>query len=218
MFLELPGLGGCVPRTKFSPFRVFGSVGGGVTFGVPSGVSGRSGRYSGIRDQGSNEICNGLITMAVPKKGGLLSSRFECELQESVAVVLGAHVSSVVVVFACAAVGVRPRPAHPCGCVAKAERAYVWCGLHRCRVVICGTGRRCSRSPSLLVLVEVRFPHNCVVLVSGCCGVALWVELCLEALVVVWCVALSAYVVGAVSDGESLPVGHESFQAVGAVV
>ncbi|MQL87347.1 hypothetical protein Taro_019888, partial [Colocasia esculenta] len=27
-----------------------------------------------------------------------------------------------------------------------------------------------------LVLVEVRFPQNCVVLLSGCCGVALWVE------------------------------------------
>ncbi|MQL93779.1 hypothetical protein Taro_026423 [Colocasia esculenta] len=27
-----------------------------------------------------------------------------------------------------------------------------------------------------LVLVEVRFPQNCVVLVSGCCGIALWVE------------------------------------------
>ncbi|MQM16346.1 hypothetical protein Taro_049305 [Colocasia esculenta] len=34
----------------------------------------------------------------------------------------------------------------------------------------------CSRSSSLLVLVEVRFPQNCVVLVSDCCGVALWVE------------------------------------------
>ncbi|MQL91508.1 hypothetical protein Taro_024122, partial [Colocasia esculenta] len=32
--------------------------------------------------------------------------------------------------------------------------------------------------------VEVRFPRNCVVLVSGCCGVALWVEVS-----VVWLVA-----------------------------
>ncbi|MQL71446.1 hypothetical protein Taro_003765 [Colocasia esculenta] len=31
-------------------------------------------------------------------------------------------------------------------------------------------------SSSLLVLVEVRLPQNCVMLVSGCCGVALWVE------------------------------------------
>ncbi|MQL81946.1 hypothetical protein Taro_014413 [Colocasia esculenta] len=29
-----------------------------------------------------------------------------------------------------------------CVCVAKAERACVWCGLHRCRVVVCGTGLR----------------------------------------------------------------------------
>ncbi|MQL97264.1 hypothetical protein Taro_029952, partial [Colocasia esculenta] len=35
---------------------------------------------------------------------------------------------------------------------------------------------RCSRSLSMLVLVEVRFPQNCVMLVSGCCYVALWVE------------------------------------------
>ncbi|MQM21949.1 hypothetical protein Taro_054996, partial [Colocasia esculenta] len=35
---------------------------------------------------------------------------------------------------------------------------------------------KCSWSSSLLVLVEVRFPQNYVVIVSGCCGVALWVE------------------------------------------
>ncbi|MQL86801.1 hypothetical protein Taro_019337 [Colocasia esculenta] len=34
----------------------------------------------------------------------------------------------------------------------------------------------CSRISSLLVLVEVRFPQNCVVLVSGCCGIALWLR------------------------------------------
>ncbi|MQL77538.1 hypothetical protein Taro_009963, partial [Colocasia esculenta] len=45
---------------------------------------------------------------------------------------------------------------------------------------------RCSRSSSLLVLVEVRFPQNCVVLVSGCCGIALWVEVS-----VVWLVAVA---------------------------
>ncbi|MQL95281.1 hypothetical protein Taro_027943 [Colocasia esculenta] len=38
--------------------------------------------------------------------------------------------------------------------------------------------QRCSQSSSLLVLVEVRFPQNCVVLVSGCCCAALWVEDC----------------------------------------
>ncbi|MQM11128.1 hypothetical protein Taro_044033, partial [Colocasia esculenta] len=48
---------------------VFGSMGGGTTFRVSGGGSERSGRYSGIRAQGSNEICNELITMAVLKKG-----------------------------------------------------------------------------------------------------------------------------------------------------
>ncbi|MQL71626.1 hypothetical protein Taro_003933 [Colocasia esculenta] len=59
--------------------------------------SGRSGHCSGIRAQRSNEICIGLITMVVPKKGTstllarpcrvLLGS--ECELQKSVVVVAG---------------------------------------------------------------------------------------------------------------------------------
>ncbi|MQM11300.1 hypothetical protein Taro_044207 [Colocasia esculenta] len=37
--------------------------------GVPGGGSRMSGCYSGIRAQGSKEICNGLITMVVPKIG-----------------------------------------------------------------------------------------------------------------------------------------------------
>ncbi|MQM22731.1 hypothetical protein Taro_055788, partial [Colocasia esculenta] len=41
-------------------------------------------------------------------------------------------------------------------------------------------------SSSLLVLVEVRLPQNCVVLVSGCRGVALWVEVS-----VFWLVAVA---------------------------
>ncbi|MQM21810.1 hypothetical protein Taro_054855 [Colocasia esculenta] len=45
----------------------------------------------------------------------------------------------------------------------------------------------CSRSSSLLVLVEVRLPQNCVVLISGCCGVALWVEVHRLAAVFCWC-------------------------------
>ncbi|MQM03318.1 hypothetical protein Taro_036097 [Colocasia esculenta] len=44
----------------------------------------------------------------------------------------------------------------------------------------------CSWSSSLLVLVEVRLPQNCVVLISGCCGVDLWVEAS-----VVWLVAIA---------------------------
>ncbi|MQL99422.1 hypothetical protein Taro_032146, partial [Colocasia esculenta] len=35
------------------------------------------------------------------------------------------------------------QPARPCVCVAKAERAYVWCGLHQCMAIACGSGRRC---------------------------------------------------------------------------
>ncbi|MQM20960.1 hypothetical protein Taro_053990 [Colocasia esculenta] len=35
---------------------------------------------------------------------------------------------------------------------------------------------RGSQSSSLLVLAEVRFPQNCVVLVSGCCCIALYAE------------------------------------------
>ncbi|MQL82304.1 hypothetical protein Taro_014777 [Colocasia esculenta] len=70
---------------------------------------------------------------------------------------LGARAASVVAIFTHAAVG------------------FVL-GL-RIRVVV-----SCSRSSSLLVLVEVRFPQNCVVLVFGCCGITLWVELVVVAL------------------------------------
>ncbi|MQM18474.1 hypothetical protein Taro_051466 [Colocasia esculenta] len=86
----------------------------------PSRVPGlgprRSGRYSGIRAQGSNEIYNGLITMAVPKKGTstLLAcpcivvsfpAESECELQESVDVVAGCTCFERGCWFAHAAVG-----------------------------------------------------------------------------------------------------------------
>ncbi|MQM19918.1 hypothetical protein Taro_052930 [Colocasia esculenta] len=96
----------------------------------PSGVPGsrRSGCYSGIRAQGSNEICNGLITMVVPKKGtrALLARLCRVALkwafglccrwlsfQQGLSVscrrvlllLLGAHAASVVAVFARDAVG-----------------------------------------------------------------------------------------------------------------
>ncbi|MQL95428.1 hypothetical protein Taro_028097, partial [Colocasia esculenta] len=48
--------------------------------------------------------------------------------------------------------------------------------LSRCFVCRVAPLVECSRSSSLLVLVEVRFPQNCVVLISGCCGIVLWVE------------------------------------------
>ncbi|MQL90552.1 hypothetical protein Taro_023145 [Colocasia esculenta] len=70
---EVQGSSTCGPSTlrmfEVAVVVVFGSVGGGTTFGGPWRGSGRSGSYSGIRAQGSNKICNGLITMAVPKKG-----------------------------------------------------------------------------------------------------------------------------------------------------
>ncbi|MQL76864.1 hypothetical protein Taro_009264 [Colocasia esculenta] len=85
--------------------------------------------------------------------------------------------------------------AFECVCVAKAERACVWCGLHRCRVVVCGTGGRC------LYFVGCPF----VVGLSRCsvCRVASLVEhydTCL------W--LLSAWCWLVVSSGEVLP---ESF-------
>ncbi|MQM18069.1 hypothetical protein Taro_051054, partial [Colocasia esculenta] len=79
--------------------------------GVPGGGSGRSGRYSGIRAQGSNEICNGLITMAVPKKGTNTLLARPCRVavrwlafqkglgvsyRRALLLLLGAHASSVV--------------------------------------------------------------------------------------------------------------------------
>ncbi|MQM20403.1 hypothetical protein Taro_053422 [Colocasia esculenta] len=51
------------------PPTLFRSMGDGATFGGSWRGSRRSGRYNGIRAQGSNEICSELITMAVPKKG-----------------------------------------------------------------------------------------------------------------------------------------------------
>ncbi|MQM13912.1 hypothetical protein Taro_046839 [Colocasia esculenta] len=87
----------------------------------------------------------------------------ECELQESVAAVAGCAcwcvfvgcVFGLVCLFACAPLGVMLCSVDV---FARAKQMLVCC------------------SSSLLVLVEVRFPHIYVVLVSDCCGVALWVE------------------------------------------
>ncbi|MQL70479.1 hypothetical protein Taro_002796, partial [Colocasia esculenta] len=118
--------------------------------GVPGGGFGRSGRYGGIRAQGSNEICNELITMVVLKKGS------ECELQESVAAVAGCACFEHGCWFARAAVGF-------------VVSLCVHVGVsRRLREATCGvtfTGAR-------LWSVE----PNRVVLVSGCCGIALEVK------------------------------------------
>ncbi|MQM17926.1 hypothetical protein Taro_050907 [Colocasia esculenta] len=145
---------------------------------------------------GSKEICNGLITMVVPKKGTRALLARPCRVdvrckqlilccrwlafqqgpsvscRRVLLLILGARASSAVAVFARAAVGVRRRPAHPCGCVAKAERAYMWCGLHRCRVVACGSRRRC---PCLV---------GCSPMVGGvCCVGCVFGLMCLRAVV-----------------------------------
>ncbi|MQL96729.1 hypothetical protein Taro_029407 [Colocasia esculenta] len=105
-----------------------GFVGGGATFRGHWRGSGRSGRYSGIRAQGSNVICNELITMAIPKKGtramlarlcivafrsaigSLLQvasflAESECELQEIVAAVAECACFECGFCFARAAIG-----------------------------------------------------------------------------------------------------------------
>ncbi|MQL95853.1 hypothetical protein Taro_028528 [Colocasia esculenta] len=55
-------------------------------------------------------------------------------------------------------------------CVAKAERACVWCGLHWCRVAACGTGGRC---PCLV---------GCPSVVGVCAVVVVCLALCACAL------------------------------------
>ncbi|MQL95128.1 hypothetical protein Taro_027793 [Colocasia esculenta] len=76
--------------------RVYGSVGGGMTFGGPWRGFGRSGRCSGIRAQGSNEICNGWLAF---QQGPSVSCR------RVLLLLLGARATSVVAVFARATVG-----------------------------------------------------------------------------------------------------------------
>ncbi|MQM11135.1 hypothetical protein Taro_044040 [Colocasia esculenta] len=168
------------------------SVSGGATFGVPGGDPG--GRVVTVvsEPQGSNEICNELITMVASFPAG--SERL---LQESVSAVAG---------HACYKCGhpvhsrfgwVRRQPACPCGCVAKAERSYAWCGLHRCRIVLNVWSRvpvrRCalwsSQSASLLEL------SRCFV-----CRVAPLVERCDTCL---WLLSALCWLV--VSSGEVLP-------------
>ncbi|MQL93745.1 hypothetical protein Taro_026391 [Colocasia esculenta] len=50
--------------------------------------------------------------------------------------------------------------AFECVCVPKAERAYVWCGLHWCKVVFCGTDRGFSRTVLCSFLVAVALPSR----------------------------------------------------------
>ncbi|MQM06270.1 hypothetical protein Taro_039092 [Colocasia esculenta] len=132
---------------------VFGSVGGGTTFGGPWQGFGRSGRYSGIRAQGSNEICNGLITMAVPKKGS------ECGLQECVAAVDGCACFERCCWFAHAAfgfvVGLRVRVGVE---VHRLAAVFWWCFLELFVVVLVRgflpSGTVAVLNGALVVMVE----------------------------------------------------------------
>ncbi|MQL83505.1 hypothetical protein Taro_015983 [Colocasia esculenta] len=63
---------------------------------------------------------------------------------------LGARAASVVSVSLVLRLG-SSSALRPCGCVAKAERAYMWCGLHRGRVVACGSSRRVPLPLGLLL-------------------------------------------------------------------
>ncbi|MQL89707.1 hypothetical protein Taro_022289, partial [Colocasia esculenta] len=103
-------------------------------------------------------------------------ARSKCELRESITAVAGCACCERGCCFRSCCGWVRPRPARLCECVAKAERAYVWCGLHQCRVVVCGTGRRCPCLVGYPFLVGV-----CVVLaVLGlvCLGAVVRCALC----------------------------------------
>ncbi|MQL78638.1 hypothetical protein Taro_011064 [Colocasia esculenta] len=152
--------------------------------------SGRSGRYSGIRAQGSNEICNELITMAVPKKGS------ECELQESVTTVAGCTCFEHCCWFARAAigfviglrvrVGVSRRLREPTCCVAftgaglwSAEPLCVWPCVPVRHWALCSTQSAsllelsrcfvCRVAPLLLLsdLSSWEAPGSCGVASSG---------------------------------------------------
>ncbi|MQL74792.1 hypothetical protein Taro_007166 [Colocasia esculenta] len=135
--------------------------------GSLAGGSGRSGYYSGIRALRSNEICNELIIMAVPKKATstlldrpcrvairckLLVAGFPagsgCELQKSVAAVAG-----------CAC--------YKRGCwFARAAVEFVVSLRVRLRyavVVLAGAFRWVSQSGALVVLVEVLPGLACIV-------------------------------------------------------
>ncbi|MQM03299.1 hypothetical protein Taro_036076 [Colocasia esculenta] len=73
--------------------------------------------------------------------------------------------------------------AFECVCVAKAERACVWCGLHRSRVVTCGTGGRCPclvGCPSVVAMCAVLVMCGLLLSVRGCALCSAWLALLLE--------------------------------------
>ncbi|MQL72340.1 hypothetical protein Taro_004674 [Colocasia esculenta] len=174
VFRKLLCLGGCVPRCCFR--IVFDSAGSaGVVFG-PTLVVGR----------GITLFCCFIVLCSrwlTFQQGPCVSYR------RVLLLLLGARAMSVVAVFARAVVGF---------ILGLHIRVVMSRRLREptCGVAFTGAGLWCSQSSSLLVLVEVRFPQNCVVLVFGCCGIALWVEVHrLAACVlvsVVWLVAVAS--------------------------
>ncbi|MQL96371.1 hypothetical protein Taro_029043 [Colocasia esculenta] len=176
VFRELLCLGKCVPRCCFH--FVFDSTGSaGVVFG-PTLVAGRGitlFRCFVVLCIPATLAGKGLVIPTEPCSRGsppysLQVASFptgsECELQESVAAVAGCACCEHGCYFRSYCSWIHPRAVRSGGCVIKAERTYVWCGLHRCRVVVCGTGRRtvsccpgeaCSQDYSGLVF-------------AGCCA------------------------------------------------
>ncbi|MQL69608.1 hypothetical protein Taro_001898 [Colocasia esculenta] len=108
----------------------------------------------------STEICKEVITVAISKKGVWLPCEFRlraavccsCCCVTCVASVVAECVRAVMAWLALDSLGgvflaslgavlLAVFGAFGCMCVAAAERACVWCGLHRCKVVAYGTGR-----------------------------------------------------------------------------
>ncbi|MQL95983.1 hypothetical protein Taro_028648 [Colocasia esculenta] len=100
-----------------------------------------------------------------------------CELQQSVATVAECGCFERGCCFARAAIGFVVDLHVRVGCVllvlCLALRACAPLGTVLCSV---GIFARAKRMLVCRVAPLVRFPQNCVVLVSGCCGIALWVR------------------------------------------
>ncbi|MQL86195.1 hypothetical protein Taro_018725 [Colocasia esculenta] len=192
VFHELLCLGGCEPRCCFR--IVFDSAGStGVVFGPTLVVVVVLFEFIAYLTRlnsnpfGSSDPWVAARPSGVPG-GGPGGRGPSVSYRRVLLLLLGARAASVVAVFAraavgfvlglCVRVGMLRRLREPT-CGVAFTGAGLWSaepveGVLALLTVPLLLG--CSRSSSLLVLVEVRFPQNCVVLISSCCGVALWVE------------------------------------------
>ncbi|MQL76600.1 hypothetical protein Taro_008991 [Colocasia esculenta] len=142
VFRELLCLGGCVPRCCFR--IVFDSAGSaGVVFG-PTLVMGR----------GITQFCYFFLLLWLVRDWlSLLSLVREAHpptLFRWLAFQQGPSVScmrALLLLLGC--------------CVVKAERAYMWCGLHRCRVVVCRTVGVFARAKQMLVCCVAPLVERC---------------------------------------------------------